>query len=119
MTPDEALKCAAMLEAHPQSIMIKLANANTIDEAQKFLDDVKKNARKQLRILAKDLHPDKTPDEEKHKLLKNLLQILEELEATSLDNFISHPQSVMFIQIIIDSPAASYWTPTTTTAYYK
>lgn len=92
MTPDEAHQCAILLEATPDQIFAKLASAKDTTEAQLFLDEIKKNAHKQLRIQAKTLHPDITQDVCKHNLLKRMILILEELDKTTLDNFIQPPE---------------------------
>jgi len=88
MTHDEAILCAVLLDAHPRFIMEKLASATSVNEAQTILDEIKKNAQKQLRIQAKELHPDKTPDTRKHERLKNLLQILDELNRFEIKDWI-------------------------------
>jgi neutral trehalase len=120
MTQDEALNCATMLEAHPQNILVKLATARDIAEAQTFLDKIKKNARKKLRILAKDLHPDKTPDVTKHELLKNLFKVIEDLESRTLNDFIALPQTPVYIQIFVQTSAAGdTWIPVSPTGYYR
>ena len=88
MTHNEATQCAELLCAHPRFIMEKLASASNVSEAQQFLDEIKKNAQKQLRIHAMKLHPDKTTDPKKHEQLKNLLQILDELNRSAIEDWI-------------------------------
>lgn len=88
MTHNEATLCAEILQAHPRFIMEKLASASNTEEAQRFLDEIKKNAHRQLRIKAKELHPDKTTDAKKHELLKNLLTILNELDRSQIEHWI-------------------------------
>lgn len=123
ITKAEALKYSEMLEAHPQYILKKLASAKDSSEALVLLDEIKKNAHKRLRILAKDLHPDKTDNVEKHSLFKKLVLIVEELDQTTLSDFIRpihRPQQYIIVQTHMSNWGSTTTNSTTTnnTAYY-
>jgi hypothetical protein len=98
-----------IIELEDKSIVAKLQNARTFDEAVKIAEELHEIANKQRKVLAKKYHPDIGGDEEKFKKINDVCDRLLTIKP------IKQPIVNRFTVIIRSSyestaTSTSYWT---------
>lgn len=111
-------KAFDIIELKDKTILIKMQNATSYDEANRTVEELHEIIKKQRRILAKKYHPDvllkKNKDEEKFKIINHICDKLLDIKAEPV---VQRPV-IHHHTIIIRSGYGTTSTTTSTTSYW-
>jgi hypothetical protein len=124
LTIEQIRECQGLLGITPQQIQESLRGAHSQTEAEARLKELKDRARKTFRQLSKELHPDVTPDPDKHEKFKRLALVIEDFESLNVTYRTQPPppprpaHRVVFVQFVSYGAGTATNTSTTSSTAY-